>query len=110
MDLAVRSVEVAEDDGVRRAGLLASRLQIAIFDGGVGALGINTMLADALHAVGAFFHDAAAADRYIGIAHELELRCLPVLEKQEVKSPHFVRAVVGTITRADTAVVDHVIK
>src|SRR5258708_19968394 len=68
------------------------------------------MLADALHAIGAFFHDAAAAHGHVGIAHELELWRLPVLEEQEIEPPHFVRAIIRTIAGADAAVVHHVVQ
>ena len=68
------------------------------------------MLGDALDAVGALFHDAAAAHGDVGIAHHLVLRRLPILKEQEIKAPHFVRTVVGTVARAHAAVVDHVIQ
>ncbi len=68
------------------------------------------MLADALHAVGAFLHDAAAADGHVRIAHELELGRLPVLEEQEVESPHLIGTVIRAVARADAAVVDHVVQ
>src|SRR5579872_2657808 len=68
------------------------------------------MLGDALHAISAFFHHAAAAYGYIRIAHHLVLRRLPILEQQEIKPPHFVGAVIGTIARAHAAVVDHVVQ
>src|SRR6266705_1526999 len=65
---------------------------------------------DALHAVGTLFHDPAAAHGDFGIAQELELRRLPILEAQEVEAAHFVRAVVRAVAHPDTAVVDHVVQ
>ena len=42
------------------------------------------LLGDALNTISALFHDAAAADGHVRIAHELELRCLPILEKKKL--------------------------
>ena len=65
---------------------------------------------DALHAVRALFHDAAAAHGDVGIASELQAGRVPVLIEQEVEAANFVRAVVRAVPRADTAVVDHVVQ
>ena len=43
-------------------------------------LRLDARVVDALHAVGALFHDAAAAHRDFRIALQLERRRLPVLE------------------------------
>src|SRR5208282_4981246 len=113
---AVWIVDVAEDDRVGRTGLLAGSLQRAVFDFELAILAnrrdfsVNAVLGDALHAVGALFHDAAAAHADVGIAHQLVLRSLPVLEQQKVEAAHLVRTVVRAIARADAAVVDLVVQ
>ena len=71
---------------------------------------LDAMLIDALHAVRALFHHAAAAHGDIRIAHHLELRRVPILEQKEVEAPHFVGTVVGAIPRAHAAVVNHVVQ
>ena len=68
------------------------------------------MFADALHAIRALFHNAAAADADVRIAHHLVLRRVPVLEEQEIKPPDFIRTVVRAVARAHAAVVNHVIQ
>src|SRR4029077_13787227 len=73
-------------------------------------LGGNTRLADALHAVGALHHHAAAANGDVGIPQRPEALSVPVLIQEEVEPPHFVRTVVRAVPRADTAVVDHVVE
>src|SRR5208282_5210964 len=102
--------DIAENDRVSWAGLLAGGLQFAILNFAIFALGIDAVLGDALHAISTFFHDAAAAHGHIRIAHHLVLRRFPILEEKEVEAPHFVWAVIGTIARAHAAVVDHVIQ
>src|SRR5438309_1994380 len=113
-DLAVRVIDVAKRDGARRAGLLAGGLQLAsvlaLIDLAIFALSINAALVDALYAVGAFLHDAAAAHADIGIPHHLVLLGIPVLEQQEVEAAHLVRTVVRAITRPHAPVVDHVVQ
>ncbi len=72
---AVRIVHVAKHDRVspgRPAGRPSALRRRAIWP--VLALGVNPRRVDALHAVGAFFHHAAAAHGDFGIAHHLELR------------------------------------
>src|SRR5208282_4989078 len=96
----------------RRTRLLAGRLQVfanqnflAFADR--GSFGINALFTDALHAVSAFFHDATAADGDVRIAHQLELRRLPILKQQEIKPSHLIRTVIRAVTCADAAVIDH---
>src|SRR5712692_8990398 len=107
---AIRIIDVAEDNGVGRTGLLARRLQFAVLNFPVGPLGVDAMLIDALDTVSTFLHDAPTAHRHIWVAHHLVLRRIPVLEEQEVEAAYFVRAVVGTVARAHAAVVNHVIQ
>src|SRR5262249_23485194 len=61
-------------------------------------------------AVGALFHDAAAAHGHVRVSTELQARRVPVLVQQKVETAHFVRAVVRAVPRADAAVVDHVVQ
>src|SRR6185437_12541500 len=65
---------------------------------------------NALYAIGAFFHHSAAADRDVRVALHLPGFGLPILKEHEIKTAHFPRAVVGAVSRSDTAVVDHVIQ
>ena len=69
---AVLVVDIAEDDRLGRASGLAGGLDLAIADLAVLLLGIDFGGVDALHAVRAFFHDAAAAHRDIGIVQQLQ--------------------------------------
>src|SRR5215469_4144486 len=115
-DAAVRVVDVAEDNGAGRARLLAGSLQGTVFNVELAILAdgrsfsIDAGPGNALNAVGALLHHAPAAHGDFGIAHELVLRCIPILEQEEVKAPHFVRTVVGAVARPDAAVVDLVVK
>src|SRR5262249_13916346 len=107
---AVGVVDVAENDRLGRAGLLARGLQRAIVNFLFGSLGIDAALVDALHTVRALLHDAAAAHADVGISHHLVLRSVPVLEEQEVEAPYLVRAIIGAVARADAAVVHHIVQ
>src|ERR1700730_2703348 len=108
--MAVGIVDIAEGDCVRWTRLLARGLQFAVLDLAILALRVDPMLGDALHTIGTFFHDAAAAHGHIRIAHHLILRRLPILKEQEIEAPHLVWTVIGTVARAHAAVVDHVIE
>src|SRR5207247_802334 len=67
-DARVRIVEVAEDDGVGRAGLRAGARDLAVANGAIAfALGRDLRLLDALHAVRALLHDAAHAHGDVGV-------------------------------------------
>src|ERR1700682_3868189 len=109
-DAAIGIIGVAEDDGFRRAGGLASGDDFAVLDRAILFFRFDARVVDALHAIGALLHDAAAAHGDFRIAQELELRSLPILEAHEIEAAHFVRAIVGAIARADAAVVDHVVQ
>src|SRR6185312_7959173 len=100
-------IDVAEDDGVGRAGLLASCHDFAIAYLAVVLVGIDFDFVDALHTVAALLHDAAAANRDVGVAHQLQAWRFKVGEEQEIEPPDFIRAVVGAVTGAHAAVVDH---
>src|SRR5215469_9316793 len=109
-DTAIRIIDIAEDDGVRRARLLARGLQSTVFDLLFGPLGVDAMLGDALDAVRALLHDAATPHGNVGVAHHLVLLRVPVLEEQEIKAANFVWAVVRAVARAHAPVVDHVVQ
>ena len=55
---------------------------------------LNLRALDALNAVSALLHHAAAADGYFRVAHQLIDRLFPVLIQKEIKSSHLIRAVV----------------
>ncbi len=95
---------------MRRAGLLASRDDSAIANRRVLFFRFDARIVDALHAIRALFHDAAAAHGYFRIAQQLELRRFPILEAQEIESAHFVRAIVRTIPRPDAPVIGHIVQ
>src|SRR5690349_393229 len=59
-DAAVRIVQIAEDDRVGRARGGAGGHDLAVPDRAVLPLRVDARLVDALHAVGALLHDAAA--------------------------------------------------
>src|SRR5262249_50257726 len=82
----------------------------AILDALLRFLGRDAGGVDALHAVGALFHHAAAAHRDVRVAHQLQAGSFKIGEEQEIETPHLVRAVVGAIPRADAAVVHHVVE
>src|SRR5581483_11500133 len=108
-DGGIAVIDVAKNNRARGACLLAGGEHFAVAQAAVLALGGDTRLGDALHAEGALFHYAARAHGDLGVAHELELRCGPVLVAQEVKPPDLPWAVVGAIAGADAAVINHVV-
>jgi hypothetical protein len=70
---ALRVVDVTEHDGVGRAYLLARGLDVAIGDSAILFLGFDLRRVDALHAVGALLHDAAASHGDVRIAQPFRL-------------------------------------
>ena len=66
--------------------------------------------AEALHAVGALLHDAAAAHGHFGVVEQTQTRRVVVRVLQEVEAAHLVGTVVGAVARADAAVVNHVVE
>ena len=107
---AVRVVGIAKDDGLGRAGSFARGHNFAVGDWAILLFRLDARVVDALHAVRALFHNAAAAHGHFRIAQQLERRRLPILEAQEIEAAHLVGAVVRTIARADAAVVNHVVQ
>ena len=76
VNLALLVRDIAERDGVRRANLLARRLDLAIRHLDVVRVPrrdflLNLALLDSLHAVGAFLHHAAHAHRHVRVLREL---------------------------------------
>src|ERR1044071_9363201 len=90
-------VRIAEDDGLRRASLGAGGGDFAVAHCAVLSFGIDLRPLNALHTVGAFLHDAAAAHSDFRVAHHLERFGVEILVEQEIKAPHFVGAVVRAI-------------
>ncbi len=105
--MAVRIAEVAKDDGLGGTSLLAGGPDFAVANRAVLLLRGYAGGADALDAVGAFFHDAAPADGDVRIAHRFQAGGVIIGVLEKIESPHLVGAVVRAITRADAAVVDH---
>ena len=68
-NFAVRIVDIAKDDRLGRAHGLASGNDLAVAHFSSLELRLNLRPLNALHAVSAFLHDAAAAHRHIRIAH-----------------------------------------
>src|SRR6185437_3482417 len=107
---AAAFVHIAETDRLRRARLLASGLNRSIHDRGPAHFRGNLRAANSLHAIGALLHHAAAADRDIRIAQRLERLRREIREGEEIEATNLVRAVVRAVTRADAAVVCHVVE
>src|SRR2546428_2576487 len=103
-NFAIGIIQVAEDHGLGRAGLNAGGIEPAILEVAFFALGLNLRGADALHAEGAFFHDAHAAHGDIGI--QLQMKRLLPLRIEKIQEAHSIRAGVGAEARADAAVID----
>src|ERR1700722_980735 len=109
-DPAVFVVNVAEFDGASRAGSLAGGDNLAVFHLTVLFLGQDFCGVDALHAVGAFFHHAAAAHGDVRIAHAVQAGRGVIREQKEIEAADLVRAVVRAVASADAAVVDHFVQ
>src|SRR5207247_1171119 len=107
---ADRIIQVAEDDGAGRARGLAGGNHLAVGDRTILTLGLDARGADALDAVRTLLHHAAAADRDIRIAQQLQGGRVEVAVLEEVETADLVRTVVGAVARADAAVVDHVVQ
>src|SRR5262249_20094071 len=103
-------VEVAEDDGPRRAGCLAGGLDLTVADQPVLFFGLDAAAGNPLHAVGTLLHDPAAADGDLGVAKQTQAALGVIGVSQEVEAAHLVGAVVRAVPRTDTAVVDHVVE
>ena len=94
---------------VGQAGL-AGGLDFAVAHLAVLLFRVDLGGVDALHAVGALLHHAAAAHRHVRIAQQLQARRFVIGEQEEIEPPHLVGAVVGAVARAHAAVVDHVVQ
>ena len=93
-----------------RTRRLARRQHFAVANLAILELGRDAREVDALHAVGALLHHAAAADGDVRIARQLEAGRVPIRIQQEVEATDLVRTVVRAVARADAAVVDHVVQ
>src|ERR1043165_3739814 len=80
-------INIAKDDGIRGTSLLAGGLDLAIPDPALIFFCGNASGVDPLHAVGALFHDAAAAPRNIRIAPQLQAWRVIVCKQEEVEPP-----------------------
>src|SRR3984957_4035805 len=105
--LARPVINIAEDDRIRRAGLLARRHNLAVADLAVFLVRVDLRPVNALHAVAALFHHAAAADSHVRVVHQLQALRLVIGEEQEVEAAHLVRAVVRAIAGTHATVEDH---
>src|SRR5262249_48122178 len=68
-DFALGIIEIAEDNRAGGTGRLARGYNVAVAQRSIFAPRLDLPGADALDAVGALFHHAAAANRDVGIAH-----------------------------------------
>src|SRR5258708_6116754 len=118
-DPRIRIVEVPENDRVSRARGLTCGQYLSIVDRrDAWALGILTTLVlglyfrrpDALHAISAFLHDAAASNRHLRVVKQFHALSGEVGILEEIEAPNFIGAVIRAVTRADTAVIDHVVE
>src|SRR6185295_1428660 len=103
--LFFRVFDIAEGDGGGWASLLAGGHDLTWLDLTPLLVGRDMRRLDALRAIGAFFHDAARPHGHVGIVrgHAL-LVAWPIVVP--VEPSHLVRAVAGTGTGADAAVID----
>src|SRR5207342_378398 len=99
-----------EHDGLGRAHRLAGGDYLAVANLPVVTLGVDPRLIDALHAIGALLHHAAAAHGDIRIPRRVVALRVPVLIEQEVEAADLVGAVVRAVARAHAAVVGHVVQ
>lgn len=124
-NVAFKIVQVTELDRVGRTRVLASGGDFIGTDFSFFDFRLDLARLNSLNAVGAFFHDTAAADGDFGVHHQvlqfsIALRNLVgtrIFEEglgiavvEEIESPHFIRTVVAAIPSADTAVVNHVVE
>ena len=99
-------IDVAENYGFGRAGLLAGSLDFIRADGTVFFFGIDADGVDALNAIGALFHDPTPAHGDLGVIHRCEARLVVLGVLVEIKAADFVRAIVGAEACTDTAIVN----
>src|SRR5699024_5249049 len=108
-DARLGVVQVAEHDGVGRAGRLAGSDDFTVADGAAFIAGGDAGGADALRAVRALLHDAAAAHDRVGVRGHRQFggRVAQLRVLQVVETAHLEGAVVRAVTGADAAVVHH---
>src|SRR6266508_2028985 len=85
--LGLGVAQVPEADGLGRAGLLAGGLDLAVLDAPPGPAGRDALPLDALHAVGAFLHDATRAHRDVRVHEHLLGGRLGAVVLEEVEAP-----------------------
>src|SRR4029078_9815423 len=83
--LAVRVVDVAEDDRVGRTRGLTGGDDVAVSNLSIFELGGDARLIDALHAVRALLHHTAAAHGDVGISHQLQAGRIEIRIQHEVE-------------------------
>ena len=99
-----------ENDGLGRAGGLACRLNLAVVHLAVFFFRVDLGPVHALHAVRALLHHAPAAHAHVRIALQLQALGMEIRKQEKVEPPHLVRAVIGAVARAYTAVVHHIVQ
>src|SRR5688572_23869516 len=96
-DAALRIVQIAEHDRFGWAHGLARGLDFPVSDPPAIFFRFDARGADALHAIRAFFHDAAAAYGDVGVASDRQARRIPILVLNEIEAADFVRAIVRAV-------------
>ena len=74
-DFAIGIVQIAEDQGLGRAGLRAGGIEFAVLQLALFRFGLNLGRLDALHAERALLHDADAAHGDVGIELQVAAAC-----------------------------------
>ena len=112
VDGGLRITQIAEADGARRAGGLAGGHDFAFANPAIPLLGVAPRAADALNAISAFLHHAAAAHRDIRIENCLHALVAEVFVflavgiAEEIEAADLVRTVRLAKAGADAAIVD----
>src|SRR6185312_6269123 len=97
-------VDVSKYNCLSWANLLAGRLNCAVVDVAVAVASVDFGFADALHAVSAFLHYAAASNGNVGIALQLPGFRSPILIKQKIEPANFIWTVIGAVAGTYAAV------
>lgn len=107
-------IEITENDGMGRASLRTSSLDLTVFRTTTGFFGFEAAILDALYAHRALLHHPAGTNGHIGIKNHLAKvighvvrKLLVVAVLEPVVSTNLVRAVVGAIPRTYTTVIRH---
>src|SRR5579883_1077246 len=109
-DLAIRIVDVAEDNRLGRASRLTCRQNVAVVNRSSSLLGIDPGSVDPLDTVGALFHHPALADGDVWIVQQFEARSRVVGILVKVEATDLPGAVVRAIPGTNAAVVYHVVQ